>query len=98
MPRRFDHRLAPLIPLFHLHLGHPHTAPSSEFYTLLDVAVPGLLGEPAAFRRTYEGPILRGQVRGAERGQVRTRRGGCNKTGSPAHHAPLHRGALPAPR
>ena len=33
----------------------------TEFFTLFNVAVPGLLGESPAFRRTFEGPILRGQ-------------------------------------
>ncbi len=64
-PRAY-HPIAPVLPVLEPHLDHPSPSPSSEFYTLLDVAVPGLLGEPAAFRRTYEGPILRGQVRSAE--------------------------------
>ncbi|KXZ43971.1 hypothetical protein GPECTOR_76g792 [Gonium pectorale] len=41
--------------------GTPIQNDLTEFYTLFNVAVPGLLGEPASFRRTFESPILRGQ-------------------------------------
>ncbi|PNG99267.1 DNA repair protein rhp54, partial [Tetrabaena socialis] len=41
--------------------GTPIQNDLCEFYALLNVAVPGLLGEVAAFRRKYELPILRGQ-------------------------------------
>ncbi|EFJ41266.1 hypothetical protein VOLCADRAFT_107785 [Volvox carteri f. nagariensis] len=42
----------------------------TEFYTLFNVAVPGLLGEPSAFRRTFEHPILRGQDADASDAEV----------------------------
>ena len=32
-----------------------------EFFTLMDIAVPGLLGVASAFRKHYEIPILRSQ-------------------------------------
>lgn len=47
----------------------------AEFYALFNVAVPGLLGEPAVFRRTYELPILRGQDSDATDAEVCVWRG-----------------------
>ncbi|KAG2494782.1 hypothetical protein HYH03_007025 [Edaphochlamys debaryana] len=40
--------------------GTPIQNDLTEFFSLFNVAVPGLLGEPAHFRRFYENPILRG--------------------------------------
>ncbi len=42
-----------------------------EFFTLFNVAVKGLLGEPSTFKRQYENPILQGQDAGGRGRQSR---------------------------
>lgn len=39
--------------------------PRLQFYAMVDFCNPGVLGTPAQFRKTYEGPILRGREPGA---------------------------------
>lgn len=41
--------------------GTPIQNDLGEFYSLMDVAVPGLLGDAAVFRKRFENPILRSQ-------------------------------------
>ena len=41
------------------------TLPLARFFTLVNLAVPGLLGEANAFNRKYQNPITAGQDRDA---------------------------------
>lgn len=75
--------------------GTPIQNDLSEFHAVFDLACPGLLGDLTAFRKTYEGPILRGRDADATEKQVLRRllREGTGATkGSPSitRLTPLH--------
>jgi len=71
--------------------GTPVQNDLSEFYSVFSLALPGLLGDPRAFSRVYERPILRGRDADADEADVGRGLEAMGRLGALCHRFMLRR-------